>query len=157
MEKNNDETVLISIGKIMDKMDFDNPAHLEYIVQKLDGNKSFQASAYGRRFIAKVKKLLENRTADDVTKVNALINKSNKKTEEFFRDVDDKNGTDTEHTSKKVTLEMDATQLAVGDKYFVADKNTRTAGNTEKNLILCFLEKTSQSSYIDDCDVNLRL
>ena len=89
MEKNNDETVLISIGKIMDKMDFDNPAHLEYIVQKLNGNKSFQSSAYGRRFIAKVKKLLENRTADDVTKVNALINKSNKKTEEFFRDVDD--------------------------------------------------------------------
>ncbi len=89
MEKNNDETVLISMGRIMDKMDFDNPEHLKYIVEKLEGNKSFQASAYGRRFIDKVRKLLKNRTTDNVSQVNELISKSDKKTEDFFRDVDD--------------------------------------------------------------------
>ena len=89
MEKNTDETVLISMGRIMDKMDFDNPEHLKYIIQKLDGNKTFQSSAYGRRFLDKVKKLLKNRTADNVTQVNELISKSDKKTEDFFRDVDD--------------------------------------------------------------------
>ncbi len=89
MEKNNDETVLISMGRIMDKMDFDNPEHLKYIVEKLEGNKSFQASVYGRRFIDKVRKLLKNRTTDNVSQVNELISKSDKKTEDFFRDVDD--------------------------------------------------------------------
>ena len=89
MEKNNDETVLISMGRIMDKMDFDNPEHLKYIVEKLNGNKSFQSSAYGRRFLDKVNKLLKNRTSDNVTQVNELISKSDKKTEDFFRDVDD--------------------------------------------------------------------
>ena len=89
MEKNNDETVLISMGRIMDKMDFDNPEHLKYIVNKLKGNKTFQSSAYGRRFIDKVNKLLKKRTTDNVTQVNELISKSDKKTEEFFRDVDD--------------------------------------------------------------------
>lgn len=85
----NDENVLISMGRIMDKMDFDNPEHLKYIIQELNGNKTFQSSAYGRRFIDKVNKLLKKRTSDNVSQVNELISKSDKKTEDFFRDVDD--------------------------------------------------------------------
>ena len=89
MEKNNDETVLISMGRIMDKMDFDNPEHLKYIAEKLDGNKTFQSSEYGRRFTDKINKLLKKRTTDNVVQVNELISKSDKRTQEFFRDVDD--------------------------------------------------------------------
>ena len=89
MGRNNDEAVLLAIGQITDKMDYDDPKHIEFILEKISNSREFMDSAYGRKFIEKLNVKLKKLMEDHVYQIDDLIRQSDEKTENLFRDIDD--------------------------------------------------------------------
>ena len=89
MSRENDDAVLLAIGQITDKMDYDNPDHLRFILSTIRKSDSFLASAYGKRYIKKISDRLTLLSKDETAPIEKLIKKSDEKTEELFREIDD--------------------------------------------------------------------
>ena len=89
MSRENDEAVLLAIGQITDKMDYDNPEHLRFILKTVKNSNSFLVSAYGKRFIKKISDRLNVISNGESASLEKLIKQSDKKTEDLFREIDD--------------------------------------------------------------------
>ena len=80
---------MLAIGQITDKMDYDDPKHIEFILEKISNSREFMDSAYGRKFIEKLNVKLKKLMEDHVYQIDDLIRQSDEKTENLFRDIDD--------------------------------------------------------------------
>lgn len=102
MSRENDDAVLIAIGQITVKMDYDNPEHLGFILNTVRSSELFVDSEYGKRYISMLEGRLERAKADEpvaIDESNAfgidkeafgdLIRQSDEKTESLFRDIDE--------------------------------------------------------------------
>lgn len=87
MSKEKDRSVLCAIGQITDKMDLDDPKHLKYVLDTVAKSDDFKQSAYGTRFIERMKLKLARMSQEQT--VDELIRQSDEKTQGLFRDMDD--------------------------------------------------------------------
>ena len=93
-KKDIDDAVLKAIGQIAVKMDFDNPAHLKFILGTVSTSATFMDSEIGRKFAKKISAKLTGQLERDgelmdIEPLEALIRRSDEKTKSLFREIDD--------------------------------------------------------------------
>ncbi len=88
MNRENDNAVLQAIGQIIDKMDFDNPQHLRFVLNTVKKSDAFLSSPYGRRFEKKIADRLNSMQKSGSAPIEKLIKQSDEKTENLFREID---------------------------------------------------------------------
>ncbi|MBQ6134479.1 MAG: hypothetical protein IJI65_10040 [Lachnospiraceae bacterium] len=88
MNRENDNAVLQAIGQIIDKMDFDNPQHLRFVLNTVKKSDVFLSSPYGRRFEKKIADRLNSMQKSGSAPIEKLIKQSDEKTENLFREID---------------------------------------------------------------------
>ena len=88
MNRENDNAVLQAIGQIIDKMDFDNPQHLRFVLNTVKKGDVFLSSPYGRRFEKKIADRLNSMQKSGSAPIEKLIKQSDEKTENLFREID---------------------------------------------------------------------
>ncbi len=84
-----DNTVLCAIGQLTLKTEDDDPGQLEVILRSARKNRMFLSSPYGREYIQKTEEKLKRLSSDENASFNAMIRRSDKKTEDLFRDLDE--------------------------------------------------------------------
>ena len=84
-----DNTVLCAIGQLTLKTEDDDPGQLEAILRSARKNRMFLSSPYGREYIQKTEEKLKRLSSDENASFNAMIRRSDKKTEDLFRDLDE--------------------------------------------------------------------
>ena len=88
MSREKDNSVLIAIGQITDKMDYDNPEHLKFILKTVMKSEAFLSSPYGKRYAKKISDRLKSMENGGSVPIEKLIKQSDEKTENLFREID---------------------------------------------------------------------
>ena len=104
MSRENDDAVLIAIGQITVKMDYDKPEHLGFILNTVRSSDRFVESVYGKRYISMLEDRVERLSTGEDTRYGEvgtgnsgidseafgdLIRQSDERTESLFRDIDE--------------------------------------------------------------------
>ncbi len=101
MSRENDETILIAIGQITLRTDFDDPKQLNVLIRKIGANEAFMESRFGQAFYNKIKLQLQKTAnqrasmqsvagrANREDSLGELIRQSDEKTENLIRDIDE--------------------------------------------------------------------
>ena len=89
MSREDDNIVLCAIGQLTLKTEDDNPEQLESILRSARKNRVFSSSPYGQEYIRKTADRLKQLSSDENAAFNAMIRRSDKKTEDLFRDLDE--------------------------------------------------------------------
>ena len=85
-KKDIDDAVLKAIGQIAVKMDFDNPAHLKFILGTVSTSATFMDSEIGPKLTGQLERDGE---LMDLEPLEALIRRSDEKTKSLFREIDE--------------------------------------------------------------------
>ena len=89
MSRKEDEAVLQAIGQITVRTDFDNPQELQKILQTVSRSEGFRSSAYGKAFIEKIKKKLNNPNSASSLGMEQALKRSENRMVGLFRDMDE--------------------------------------------------------------------
>ncbi len=89
MSSENDQAVLAAIGQIALKTDFNDPEDRKRILAAVGRSKAFSESAYGKTFIEHIEKTYKDTTPKNDGSIEELINRSDQKTENLIRDLDE--------------------------------------------------------------------
>ena len=89
MIREDDRAVLCMIGQLTLKTDENNIEQLNAILNGAKKNKLFLTSPYGKRYIAHMEARIRTLSGGDTAVLDAMIRRSDKKTEELFRDLDE--------------------------------------------------------------------